>query len=150
MATEFEQSVSPTTDDEAEMVRGVGRTLEDMLENLQRKAKKHAAAGEDDAAFGALEEMRKLHLELRELKANNPGITWSREKTTTKTHAPRTTGSAAVLSTPSNALPRAIVVSALIIAGAILLSVILATGANWYYAEMIFVLAAYLVWQHWL
>jgi hypothetical protein len=47
-------------------------------------------------------------------------------------------------------LPEAIIVSALILAGALLLSVVLATGANWFYAEMLFVLVAYLVWQRWL
>jgi hypothetical protein len=105
---------------------------EGVIAHLQEKAKEQKAAGLHAEAEQTLLELASAKRELAKTIADHRGI-----------FPP-----AAVKPAISNVLPRAIVVSALLIAGAALLCVLMATGAKWYYAEMVFALAAYLVWQH--
>lgn len=142
MASEFEFPFSTTSETNADMVREVGRSLEGAIRDKYNTWKKQVEAGEDEASMDTFRALTELRRELRRFKETYPEITWDSKAPTTPIED--------LVSGPSRTLPSAIVVSALIIAGVILLSVVLVTGANWYYAEMIFVLAAYLVWQHWL
>jgi hypothetical protein len=114
------------------MVLNVVDSLKGVIADLKVKAKEQKAAGLQAEAEQTLLELASAKRELANIITNHPEI-----------FPPVSVKPAA-----SNLLPRAIVVSALLIAGAALLCVLMATGAKWYYAEMLFALAAYLVWQH--
>jgi hypothetical protein len=113
------------------------QTLRDTIRKVERAARGAEKTEEPEMAARFRSQASKLRRQLRELIERYPIL---------KRFGFGEKGSVQHFQT----LPRALVVSALIIAGTILLSVVLATGVDWYAPAMLFLLVAYLVWQRWL
>jgi hypothetical protein len=137
MATEFESQTASEVETHAEMVRGVVHTLRDAIKDKKEELKNFENLGYSTDATATRREIEELELELAKIVANNPGVI-----DTEKVEAGSTTR--------LDSVSRAIVVSALILSGTALLGVMLVMGAPWYYPGMLFSLAVYLVWQHFL
>jgi hypothetical protein len=129
----------------AEMAKPMIKRMKEDIEHLKNKAKEEKAAGFDDEAEKTLMQLANVQKMLARIYETNPHLPKEPGVNISPTeHFPVSRSTAARLAS------RAIVLSALIIAGAGLLCVVMVTGANWYYAEMPFALAAYLIWQHYL
>jgi predicted phage tail protein len=137
MATEFESQTAPKVETHAEMVRGVVRSLRGAIKTKKAKLKEFEDLGNPLMVDAARREIEELESELAEVIANNPGVI-KMEPVAVE----------AASTTRLDSVSRAMVVSALMLSGTALLGVVLVMGAPWYYAGMLFSLAAYLVWQH--
>jgi hypothetical protein len=149
MTTEFETEASANIKQRTEMVHDVVESLVQIIIHDTNNAKGQEASGQTEAAEQTLWKVARIRSELRKVLQHNRDVYVPGPDIIAIAFPDATAGDDSSRSRATG-LPGAIIVSALILAGALLLSVALATGANWFYAEMLFVLVAYLVWQRWL
>jgi hypothetical protein len=141
MATDFQfiDVTGEQIDIDTQQALAKAQSLHDVIIKLERAVRAQEKIEEHEMAAQFRSQASKLRRQLRELIERYPLLKrfgfGGGEKGSVKDY---------------QTLPRALVVSALIIAGTILLSVVLATGVDWYAPAMLFLLVAYLVWQHWL
>jgi hypothetical protein len=119
------------------MVQQVVANFELVIRQLTKTYREQTAAGLEEEAEETRRKLSQMAGELAGVIAANPGCVDETVGVLTATAA-----------RPVN-LARAMVLSSLVIAATALLSVVLINGgANWFYAEMGFLVVAYLVWQH--
>ena len=134
------------TDTDTDWIEKTVESVKRLTEYLKQRAAEEKAKGLIEEAEKTLRTVAFQQKWLAQVYAENPWLEGEglvdpkRSLTTSQPPA----------STTQHPVAQAIVLSAFIIAGAALLCVVLVTAANWYYAEMLFALVAYLIWQHYL
>jgi hypothetical protein len=149
MTTEFETEAGANIKRRTERVHHLVEFLARTITRDTNNAKGQEASGQTEAAEETLRSVARMRSNLCKVLEHNRDVYIPGPDILAIAFPDAMAGDVSSRSRATG-LPEAIIVSALILAGALLLSVVLATGANWFYAEMLFVLVAYLVWQRWL